>query len=134
MISALEFVLKTREVAGREAGRVYVAPPVQRKVKYAIPDTTCTCSAVCVYWHEDCPSCLFGHVFNELGIDESALEDWKPRLRIVLRSLAVRGLIEEMPPQWCMWAGYIQLKQDAGEPWAKCVDAADDEYPGVPKS
>lgn len=117
MITALEFVQKTREVAEREAARAYTAPGEYQ---------------ICVYWYESCPSCLFGQVFHELGIGEEALLDWKPRIRLVLRHLAKRGLIEAVPVEWACWAGHIQLKQDDGMPWGKCVEAADAEWPGVP--
>jgi hypothetical protein len=118
----LDVARKAREVAAREPEKVYRIPSSSR---------------VCAYWDDGCPSCLFGYVFHELGIPSSVAVNWSHTINNMLYLLAKRGFIEGFIPGEHRvilgWMRLVQLRQDYGDTWARCIEYADLEYPGVAK-
>lgn len=111
-----QVIAKVREIADRNAAHVYKAGG----------------HGACLYWEDGEPSCIFGHVFSELGVPDTAVERYDESgrgLPAILRELCdLRHSEEDSKIRWCR---RVQGFQDAYVPWGQAVIAANEIFPFI---
>lgn len=108
---------KVREIAAVDPDYIYENPVGEDSAGEEIE--------TCVYVWKDKPSCIMGRALFAIGFADSYSDVWE--------STSVGSVLSELDvrpnPRQEKWLMKVQIEQDSGTPYGRCIEIADRNHP-----